>query len=313
MQTKKDRSMLHTRRSLIEGALAFLALGGVARAAGKTAAAGKELSFLVVGDWGDGRSPTTAAAVAKAMGRIGAENAISFVISTGDNFYESGVESTSDKKWQTNFEDVYSAPSLQVPWYAVLGNHDYGGSTSAQIDYSKKSRRWTMPDRYFAVSKDFGGASADFFFLDTQRMKGDTLLEIVSHLDAEVQLRWLDRALDESRAPWKIVVGHHPVFSGGRHGDSELLGKRLKPILDRHGVAMYLCGHDHHLEALRSEKVAYFVSGAGSRSRQPHAHPKSLFASATPGFLLVRLTPAGGTATFYSQDAALLYSQPLTF
>ncbi len=304
--------MFHTRRSLIQGALASLALGGVARAAGKAAGTtAKELSFLVVGDWGDGQSPTTAAAVANAMGVIGAQNAISFVISTGDNFYESGVESTSDKKWRTNFEEVYNAPSLQVPWYAVLGNHDYGGSISAQIDYSKKSRRWTMPDRYFAVSKEFGGASADFFFLDTQRMRGDTLLEIVSHLDAELQLRWLDQSLAASQAPWKIVIGHHPVFSGGRHGDSELLGKRLKPILDRHGAAMYLCGHDHHLEALRSEQVAYFVSGSGSRSRPPHPHAKSLFASATPGFLLVRLTPAGGTASFFGKDAALLYSQPL--
>ncbi|MFA7416835.1 MAG: tartrate-resistant acid phosphatase type 5 family protein, partial [Rhizobium sp.] len=242
---------------------------------------------------------------------IAKKNAISFVISTGDNFYERGVESTLDKKWRTNFEDVYSAPSLQVPWYAVLGNHDYGGSISAQIDYSKKSRRWIMPDRYFAVSKDLAGSSADFFFLDTQRMEGDTLLEIVTHRDAEVQLRWLDRSLTESRAPWKIVVGHHPIFSGGRYGDSKFLGEHLKPILDRHGVSMYLCGHDHHLEALKAEGVTYFVSGSGSRSRPPHANKKSLFASPTPGFLLVKLTPAGGTVSFFSQDAALLFSQPL--
>jgi len=301
--------MFHTRRSLLQGALASLALGGVAHAAGKPA---KELSFLVVGDWGDGQSRATAGAVAEAMGAIAKRTAISFVISTGDNFYERGVESTLDKKWRTNFEDVYSAPSLQVPWYAVLGNHDYGGSIPAQIDYSKRSRRWKMPGRYFAVSKDLAGSRADFFFLDTQRMKGDTLLEIVAHLDADVQLRWLDRSLAESRAPWKVVVGHHPVFSGGRHGDSKFLGERLKPMLDRHGVSMYLCGHDHHLEALRSERVSYFVSGGGSRSRQPRPHPKSLFATATPGFLLITLTKAGGAASFYSKDAVLLHSQPLS-
>ncbi|MHB0951838.1 MAG: purple acid phosphatase family protein [Allorhizobium sp.] len=304
--------MLHTRRSLIQGALASLAFGGLAHAAGKAAGkAAPALSFLVVGDWGDGQSRATATAVAEAMGVIGAQNAISFIISTGDNFYERGVESTSDKKWQRNFEEIYTAPSLQVPWYAVLGNHDYGGSISAQIDYSKRSRRWIMPDRYFAVGKDLAGSSADFFFLDTQRMEGDTLLEIVAHRDAEVQLRWLDQSLAASRAPWKIVVGHHPIFSGGRHGDSKFLGEHLKPILDRHGVSMYLCGHDHHLEALKAEGIAYFVSGSGSQSRPPHANKKSLFASATPGFLLVKLTQGGGTASFFGKDAALLYSQPV--
>ncbi|MBV2186302.1 MAG: metallophosphoesterase [Rhizobium sp.] len=305
--------MFSTRRSLIQGGLASLALCGIAHAGGNKATAARELAFLVVGDWGDGQSRATAAAVARAMGEIGAQNGISFVISTGDNFYESGVDSTVDTKWQSSFEEIFNAPSLQVPWYPVLGNHDYGGSTSAQIEYSKKNRRWTMPNHYFSVSKTFGNASADFFFLDTQWMKGNTLLEIVTHQDADVQLRWLDLSLARSRAPWKVVVGHHPIFSGGRHGDSKFLGERLKPILDRHGVSMYLCGHDHHLEALRSEQVSYFVSGSGSRSRQPRPHPKSLFATATSGFLLVKLNPAGGgTASFFSKDAALLYSQPLS-
>lgn len=304
--------MIYTRRSLIQGALASLTLGSLAHAAGKQEGQAAEgLAFLVVGDWGDGQSRATAGAVARAMGEIGAQKATSFVISTGDNFYESGVDSAADTKWQTSFEEIYSAQSLQVPWYAVLGNHDYGGSTKAQIDYSKKSRRWTMPGHYFAVSKALGRSTADFFFLDTQRMKGNTLMEIVLHPDAELQLDWLDRSLAASAAPWKIVVGHHPVFSGGRHGDSTFLGKRLKPILDRHGVSMYLCGHDHHLEALRSEQVAYFVSGSGSRSRPPKPHPKSLFASPVPGFLLVELAATGGTASFFDKDAALVYSQPL--
>ena len=50
-----------------------------------------------------------------------APNAFAF---PGDNFYESGVDSISDDKWQTTFEAIYDAPALQVPWYAVLGNHD---------------------------------------------------------------------------------------------------------------------------------------------------------------------------------------------
>ncbi|GEO84064.1 MULTISPECIES: purple acid phosphatase family protein [Alphaproteobacteria] len=300
--------MFQTRRSLLQRALASLVFG-VAGTGKATAANG--FSFLVVGDWGDGGSHRTASAVADAMGRIGERHGISFVISTGDNFYERGVENTSDRKWQTSFENVYVAPSLQVPWYAVLGNHDYIGNISAQIEYSRKNRRWTMPDRYFAVSKHIGSCRADMYFLDTQRMKGTTVAEMLFHEDATKQLEWLERALAASRAEWKIVVGHHPIFSGGLHGDNKYLGEYLKPILDRYGVDMYLCGHDHDLEALRSGEVNYFVSGSGSRSRHPKPHPKSLFASETPGFLLVQLTTKGGTASFFDKDAILLYRQPL--
>jgi tartrate-resistant acid phosphatase type 5 len=46
-----------------------------------------------------------------------------FVIALGDNFYNDGTESTEDELWETAFHDVYAAPSLDVPWYGVLGNH----------------------------------------------------------------------------------------------------------------------------------------------------------------------------------------------
>ena len=46
-----------------------------------------------------------------------------FVIALGDNFYDDGTESTEDELWETVFHDVYTAPSLNIPWYGVLGNH----------------------------------------------------------------------------------------------------------------------------------------------------------------------------------------------
>ena len=52
-----------------------------------------------------------------------------------------------------NFESVYTDPSLECDWYVALGNHDYKGEVQAEIAYSKISRRWNMPARYFAVTK----------------------------------------------------------------------------------------------------------------------------------------------------------------
>lgn len=41
----------------------------------------------------------------------------------------------------------------------------------------------------------------------------------------------VDEALKESRAKWKIVVGHHTIFSAGDHGNTQELVDKLLPIL----------------------------------------------------------------------------------
>ena len=98
------------------------------------------LNFVVFGDWGrqgEQDQVEVAAQMASAAKATGAK----FIISVGDNFYEDGVASTDDPHWRKSFEEVYQAPSLQVPWYAILGNHDYHGNCEAQIAYSKINPR----------------------------------------------------------------------------------------------------------------------------------------------------------------------------
>jgi hypothetical protein len=36
-----------------------------------------------------------------------------------------------------------------IPWYPILGNHEYRGNTQAVLDYSQVSARWEMPARYY--------------------------------------------------------------------------------------------------------------------------------------------------------------------
>ncbi len=59
------------------------------------------------------------------------------LFSVGDNFYDYGVNSTSDPYWQQDFVDVYSDAALQIPWYITLGNHDYMGTVDVQLQYQK--------------------------------------------------------------------------------------------------------------------------------------------------------------------------------
>ncbi|MQL70215.1 hypothetical protein Taro_002535 [Colocasia esculenta] len=90
------------------------------------------LSLLVVGDWGR-RGLYNQTEVATQMGRIGEQLDIDFVVSTGDNFYEDGLTGVDDGAFQDSFTNVYTAKSLQKPWYSVLGNHDYRGDVIAQL------------------------------------------------------------------------------------------------------------------------------------------------------------------------------------
>lgn len=42
----------------------------------------------------------------------------------------------------------------------------------------------------------------------------------------------LDLALMKSRAPWRIVIGHHTMKSIGHHGDTQEIVHQLLPILE---------------------------------------------------------------------------------
>jgi tartrate-resistant acid phosphatase type 5 len=54
------------------------------------------------------------------MGLVGEKLDIDFVISTGDNIYDDGIANTSDPLFKECFTNIYTAESLQTPWY--IGN-----------------------------------------------------------------------------------------------------------------------------------------------------------------------------------------------
>jgi acid phosphatase len=225
------------------------------------------------------------------MDSTAAANAARFVISTGDNFYNDGVPSVTSKRWLTSFEEIYTGSSLQVPWYVVLGNHDYRGNAQAQVDYSKRSKRWRMPSRYFKRSEKLpGGGTVELFFLDTnvflQEYRRDKKYGDVAKQSPDAQLRWLEGALKGSDAEWRIVVGHHPLYSYGSHGNTATLIPRLEPLLHKYGVQLYLNGHDHDLQHITNSGVDYITSGAGSFTRSTKHGAGTQFAiGKTPGFV----------------------------
>ena len=78
-----------------------------------------KLSFLAVGDWG--QRGYNQSSVAASMAASATEYNSSFIVSLGDNFYESGVSDIYDEQWNSTFENVYTQQSLKMPWLAILG------------------------------------------------------------------------------------------------------------------------------------------------------------------------------------------------
>jgi tartrate-resistant acid phosphatase type 5 len=294
-----QRVLLNRRNILtsIATAAAVSALPRALRTA--SAASAASLDFLVVGDWG--RNGTKhQREVAQQMGGAAESLGSRCVISVGDNFYEDGVQSTGDPQWRSSFEDIYSARSLQVPWYVALGNHDYRGVPQAQIDYSKSSSRWRMPSRYYKVAgNEVGAPHLDLFVIDTSPLVHQyrdkvhsAIAQNVASQDVPAQLRWLDAELAGSTAPWKLVIGHHTIHSGGSgHGDTPETNELIEPLLQKHGVQAYINGHDHDLQHIRRGGVDYLCCGAGSEVRPVQSVEGTLFCESRSGFAAMRSDP----------------------
>ena len=222
--------------------------------------------FMALGDWGR-NGEYDQAEVARQMGLWGASHPNNFVISVGDNFYPLGVVSEMDPLFHYSFENIYTAHSLQCDWFPVLGNHDYGSDPDAQVRYSKISRRWNMPARYYSKEVVVGknNEKALFVMIDTDPMLFESKKDYV-----QKEIAWIHDTLKNAAADvkWKIVVGHHPYYTVGpriNNYDTLTVRAAMAKIFEEHKVDIYLSGHDHSLQHLKPEGFTHqFISGAGS-------------------------------------------------
>jgi acid phosphatase len=240
--------------------------------------------FCAFGDWGHDNEIKRQ--VIGAMVSAGHAREAGFIALLGDNFYMDGIASARDARWESDFQLPFAKTEFPGPFHPVLGNHDHRGNPRAQVEYTQSSPRWSMPGFYYSATFDIDADSAlDVFFLDTTP---------IDDWDdcAEGQLRWLEDKLANSKARWRIVAGHHAIFSGGTSGASSRLARRLGPLFEQYGVALYLAGHDHDLELLDSRAGwLQVVSGSASRPRKVRWTPRSLFATSEPGYTRIIAQP----------------------
>ncbi|OJV54166.1 MAG: acid phosphatase [Bacteroidetes bacterium 43-16] len=285
----------------------------------------QSLNFLVIGDWGR-HGGYHQKAVAGQMAKVAATADVNFIISVGDNFYPDGVQSAQDPSWNSSFENIYSNHMLFSDWWVVLGNHDYKGNIQAQIDYSKISRRWNMPATYFSRKiKLENGKELLLVFLDTNPFvtsyyeKSGNMRENLALQDTAAQYKWLKETLADTATNihWKIVVGHHPMYSGGmRKGkkDTEEIRLKFESLFNAHKVDAYICGHEHDLQIIKPAQqfTTQFLSGAACEVRPSGATEGTEFWAADPGMMLFSLSPKELKIQVIHADGRILHRKKIS-
>jgi hypothetical protein len=218
--------------------------------------------ILAFGDWGMVNRPKVLQPTAKVISERFSD--VDAVFLLGDNFYPSGIRGGIDDPAFSLFTDIL-APSTKAKFYPVLGNHDYLSNPDTQIQFSQMHAQWRMPARYYFKKFESHKLFVCAWFIDTEEFTTD-------------QATWLDKSI-KANAPgchWLVVSGHKPVLDGGEYSPNDHLIKNLLPILTRYRVNLYLSGHEHQSQVLRSKNLptTFLISGAlgDMRGKAPRGH-----------------------------------------
>ena len=249
------------------------------------------------------------------------------IVLVGDNFYPCGIDGLADPQW-TKITAHFGPAHL--PIYAILGNHDYGDQQEragggystcghpdpeAEVQANGKIAGWHFPARNYVLRSPL----ADLVMLDTQPIALGFPTSIAGSATAHEEASWLASTLGGLHSHWRIVVGHHTIYSSGMHGRrndaTQQRMRALLPLLREEHVDLYVCGHDHDMELIgdlrHGDDPLFLVSGAGSgldtlRARRAADEPPTIYPSFPTksyfGFAVLEISEEQLAVSFYDRS-----------
>lgn len=250
-----------------------------------------------------------ALAVGTASATLCKQRACDFVIQLGDNIYPDGADAVDGKDDTKRMDDLILAPlqplfvnNPDLVVYSALGNHDWKTSrkgVALQLDWMEKQKNFHMGAKgYYSYTIGEKGNEIEFFVLDTNMLlAGQTFYELPLNPDGsekepslaltdgelenhkkheepiynedDKQIAWLENGLSTSTAKWKMVYGHHILWSigGSKYSEGHVLRKLLLPSLCEYADA-YIAGHEHDLELLTDDCSQYPSQKANNQSKR---------------------------------------------
>ena len=193
----------------------------------------------------------------------------------GDNFYPSGISHANDPRFERDLNaKFFRHPGLRMRYYAMVGNHDH--NPQAQIRGIGVHPYWYMPQFFY---------SGDLIKAD------DTTLQVFvidthwgfekSYPHLEEQASWLDSALRRSKAEWKIVMSHEPIFCFEDFDHNHGLVDFIHPVIVKHKVRIFVSAHVHGVFFHKVQGGYYQLISAGFGSDH-HIHVKAKLARGRP-------------------------------
>jgi len=164
-----------------------------------------------------------------------------------------------------------------IPFLPAVGNHEY-------LDQGPRIYRQTFDLPANGPPGIDPGLVYCFEYADAFVAVLDSNLALYDSRLAQVQAEWLDARLAATRATWKFVTFHHPVYASHVSRENPELGRAWAPIFDRHHVDLVLQGHDHAYLRTRpmkdgqpvatpAEGTVYVVSVSGEKFYEQGPRP----------------------------------------
>ncbi len=155
---------------------------------------------------------------------------VEFLVCGGDL-----IERPANQYWAETFRTIDSIGQT-MPILNVTGNHDYLKGIIQRLEH-----RFPLVFSYFLDSKvgdnmvyTLNYGEAQLFVLDSNR----------EFFYLWTQRQWLTEQLDQSKAKWKILVLHHPLYS--IKGKNNIIQRWMfDDLVHQYGVDLVLQGHEH--------------------------------------------------------------------
>jgi predicted phosphodiesterase len=197
-----------------------------------------------------------------------------FVLHTGD-LVEAGRDYA---RWSREFFEPVANVADQVPFLSVPGNHEDDLKNYLAYFPIRGSNRW--------YSFDAGPVhvlALDYHF----------------ERDTHAQFEFARQDLLASKAPWKVVMVHNPIFNFGGH-NSAWGHRHYLPLFYEAQVDLVLSGHSHTYERYRPVTpagnpngwplTAIITAGGGAELHQPWPHPAQAVSLSTNHFTVIEAT-----------------------
>lgn len=228
----------------------------------------------VIGDYGIVQGTTTQSIqVARSL----TANNPDFILTTGDNTYQTNTNSFDDTVGRLYHQFIYpytgasGSGALVNRFFPVIGesDNDIVGDLTASFyttffsnltPWDQNTGSLRPHHRYYTFKK----GNVQFFCLNSDSVEPDGVTQ------TSVQSKWLKQQISSSVSDknilWRVAVFHHPWISSGVVGH---LGTWMEWPWNAWGIDVCLTGHDHFYERLESNNVTLIIQGAGGASLYP--------------------------------------------